>query len=264
MPHPSTPAVPTTVAQVIDRLRAIGEELPASDGVSVFNAMYLEVTERIAAELDAGTFRDGELMVELDVRFARLWLSAYDAGSADIAVPSPWAPLFEARRTPGLLRLQYALAGMNAHIEHDLPLAVVETCRARGVDLGDPGVREDYDAINAVLASVEGEIRRSFLTAIGQRLDDEVGPLVHLVSAWNIDKARDLAWVSAETIWATRDLARLSARFVTMLGHTVGMASRYLLTPVGRGLLLDSGRALDSGTYWADGIGQGAAVPRDG
>ena len=60
---------------------------------------------------------------------------------------------------------------------------------------------------------------------------------MHLVNAWNIDKARDLAWVSAETIWATRQLAQLSARYVAMLGHTVGLASRCLLTPVGRGLL---------------------------
>ena len=239
MPHPSTPAAPTTVPQVIDRLRTIGESLPATDGVAIFNAMYLEVTERIAAGLGTGAFRDDAFMTELDVRFARLWLSAYDAGSADVAVPAAWAPLFEERRTTGLLRVQFALAGMNAHIEHDLPLAVVGTCVARDVDLGDRAVREDYDAVNALLASVEGEIRRSFLTAIGQHVDDEVGPLVHLVSAWNIDKARDLAWVSAETIWAMRDLARLSARFVAMLGHTVGMASRYLLTPVGRGLLLE-------------------------
>jgi hypothetical protein len=238
MPHPSTPAAPTTVAQVIARLRAIAEALPASDGVAVFDAMYLDVTERIGAELEAGTFQDPELMTELDVRFAGHWLSAYDAGSAQVAVPSAWAPLFEARRTPGLLRVQYALAGMNAHIEHDLPLAVVETCRVRGVDLHEPAVRADYDAVNDVLAAVEGEIRRSFLTAIGEHVDDEVGPLVHLLSAWNIDKARDLAWVSAETIWATRHLERLSARFVAMLGHTVGMASRYLLTPVGRGVLV--------------------------
>ncbi len=58
--------------------------------------------------------------------------------------------------------------------------------------------------MNDILADAESEIRRSFLTEIGQHIDDEVGPLVHLVSAWNIDKARDLAWVSAETIWATQ------------------------------------------------------------
>ena len=42
-------SVPTTVDGVIARLRTIDAELPADDGVAVFNRMYLAVTERIAA-----------------------------------------------------------------------------------------------------------------------------------------------------------------------------------------------------------------------
>ena len=68
-------------------------------------------------------------------------------------------------------------------------------------------------------------------------MDKEVGPVVHLVSAWNIDKARDLAWVNVETLWALRSLELLRDRYVGMLGHTVGMGSRVLLTPVGPGSL---------------------------
>ena len=34
-------------------------------------------------------------------------------------------------QTTGILPIQFALAGMNAHIENDLPLAVVATCTAR-------------------------------------------------------------------------------------------------------------------------------------
>ena len=133
--------------------------------------------------------------------------------------------------------MQFALAGMNAHIEHDLPVALVATCRARDVPLDRRAVHEDYEAVNALLASVESDVRRSFLGEIGRFVDDETGPLVHLVNSWNIDKARDLAWVHAETMWATRHLRTISAGYVRMLGHTVGMASRCLLTPVGRTLL---------------------------
>jgi hypothetical protein len=226
------------VGEVIERLREIGLALPAGDGVAIFNAMYLRVTEQIATELEtASTFHDAGFMTELDVRFAGLWLSAHDAAAAGDKVPPAWAPLFEERSTAGLFDIQYALAGMNAHIEHDLPLAVVATCRSRGVTPRRRSVRQDYESVNDLLAAAEAEIRRSFLTQIGQHVDDEVGPLVHLVSAWNIDKARDLAWVSAETIWATRQLAKLSSRYVAMLGHTVGLASRCLLTPVGRSLM---------------------------
>lgn len=230
MPH----SLPTTVDGVIDRLRAIDHSLPAGDGVAVFNRMYLDVTERVAAAIDADDFADAGFMVELDVRFANLWLGAYEAVAAGRRPPSAWKPLFEERGTPGLLPIQYALAGMNAHIEHDLPLAVVETCRVRRTKPGATAVRRDYERVNDVLAGVESEIRRSFLTAVGRRVDEEVGPAVHLVSAWNIDKARDLAWVNVEMLWTLRELGLLRSRYVRMLGHTVGMGSRILLTTVVR------------------------------
>lgn len=225
---------PGTVEGVLGRLRDIRDSVPAADGVAVFNRVYLRVTELVAAELDGGaTFEDPGFMEELDVRFADLWLAAYDAAASGNRPPSAWAPLFEERHTPGILPIQYALAGMNAHIENDLPLAVLATCRSRGVTPHRESVHRDFEAVNHLLARVEAEIRRSFLTEVGQRLDDQVGPLVHLVSAWKIDKARELAWVHVETLWATSPLGQLSARYVAMLGHTVGMASRCLLTPVG-------------------------------
>ena len=62
-------------------------------------------------------------------------------------------------------------------------------------------------------------------------MDDRVGPVVHLLSTWNIDQARDLSWVTAETIWSLRRTDVLLDRFLDGLGHTVGMTSRALLIP---------------------------------
>ncbi|CAA9377820.1 MAG: hypothetical protein SCL6.09 [uncultured Nocardioidaceae bacterium] len=224
--------VPTTVAGVIARLREIDDELEPSDGVAVFNRMYLTVTERIGAMLDGSSgpspFTDDQTMAELDVRFAALWLHAYDGAAAGHRIPSAWRPLFEAR-AGGRLPVQYALAGMNAHIEHDLPIAVVRTCQSRG--LQPEQLHTDYELINDVLARCEAEIRRGFLDEVGQAVDDRVGPVVHVVSAWSIDKARDLSWVTAETIWALRNTDFLLGRFLSALDSTVGMSSRTLLTP---------------------------------
>jgi hypothetical protein len=229
-------SLPTSVDGVIDRLRGIQADLPAADGVAVFNRMYLEVTERVAGAIDAGDFADPGFMAELDVRFANRWLAAVDAEVGGARPVSAWRPLFEERATAGLLPIQFALAGMNAHIEHDLPLAVVETCRARGTDPAAPAVRRDYLHVNEELAAVESGIRRSFLTEIGRWVDEEVGPLVHLVSAWNIETAREVAWVNVETLWTLRGLSWLFDRYAGMLSHTVGMGSRTLLTPVARAL----------------------------
>ena len=217
---------------MIGRLRAIDEALPRADGVAVFNRVYLTVTEQVADGLEGRVFRDPAFMADLDVRFACMWLSAYDAAERGTTVPKAWSPLFEHRRTPGLLPIQFALSGMNSHIEHDLPLAVVDTCRSRGISPGRAAVRADYEAVNDILASVESGVRRSFLSDLGREIDDQVGPIVHLVNSWSIDKARDLAWVSVETLWALRRLDALADRYRGGLAHTVGMTSRYLLTPV--------------------------------
>ncbi len=228
---------PTTVADVLARLRDIDASTPPADGAAVFNGMYLRVTEGVATRLEqGGVFTDPQLMAELDVRFARLWLAAFDAAHAPAGgepVPKAWAPLFEQRANAGVWPIQFALAGMNAHIENDLPLAVVQTCHARGVGPDHPGVHADYERVNDLLASLESQIRRSFLTEIERRVDDRLGPLVHLVDSWNIDKARDLAWVTVETLWALRDLEALRGRYVATLARTVGMTSRCLLAPLG-------------------------------
>jgi hypothetical protein len=227
----STP-LPLTVEGVVDRLRTLQAGLPAGDGTGVFNRLYLDVTERVAAALHEDTFVDAGFMAEFDVRFAHLWIAAYDAVAGGAKAPAPWRPLFEERATRGVLPIQIALAGMNAHIEHDLPLAVVATCRVRSTSPASTAVRRDYETVNDVLATVEAGIRRSFLTSVGKRVDEEVGPVVHLVSAWNIDKARELAWVNVETLWTLRSFGLLRDRYVGMIAHTVGMGSRVLLTPV--------------------------------
>ena len=222
--------VETSVQDVIARLGRIDGELPHDDGAAVFNRMYLTVTEDVAAGLEgARVFRDPAFMEQLDVAFAALWFAAYDA-PAD-AVPAAWAPLFERRRDPGVLPIQFALAGMNAHIAHDLPVAVVATCERHGTSPDDADVHRDYDSVNDLLAGCESEVRRSFLTQVGRAADDRLGPVVHLVSSWNIDKARDVAWLNVEALWALRDVGPLAGRYREALAHTVGMASRCLLTP---------------------------------
>jgi hypothetical protein len=227
------PAAGSSVQDVIARLRRIDAELPPGDGAAVFNRMYLTVTEAVAAGLSRATvFTDPTFMEQLDVTFASLWIEAYDADArAANGVPKAWAALFERRHDRSVLPVQFALAGMNSHIGHDLAVAVVTTCLQRDTSPESPGVRDDYEAVNQLLAASESEVRRSFLTAAGRELDAHVGPVVHLVSSWKIDKARDVAWVNVEAMWAIRHLGTLAGRYRAALARTVGMGSRLLLTP---------------------------------
>jgi hypothetical protein len=76
----------------------------------------------------------------------------------------------------------------------------VPTCGAHGRTPTNQGVREDYEKLNDLLADVGAEIRRSFLTDVGQSVDDHLSPVAHLVTSWNTDKARDVAWVNVQTL----------------------------------------------------------------
>jgi Family of unknown function (DUF5995) len=221
---------PTTVAGVVTRMRAIATEVPPGDGAGVFNGMYLRVTETVLDRLNAGGFyHDDAFMADLDVRFAALWFAAYDATNH---VPRAWAPLFEARSQRRVLPIQFALAGANTHIEHDLPLAVVQTCAAHGRTPDSSGVREDYEKVNDVLADVEADIRRSFLDELERAVDDHLSPVAHLVSSWSIDKARDIAWVNVQTLWELQRVDSLFDTYAAGLARTVGMGSRLLLAPL--------------------------------
>jgi hypothetical protein len=222
-----------SVPAVIARLRHIDDELPAGDGAAVFNHVYLTVTEEVAAGLErARVFHDPVFMAHLDVTFAGLWLEAYDA--PETAVPKAWAALFERRNDRTVLPIQFALAGMNSHIAHDLPVAVVRTCRDLGASPRDAGVRDDYEKVNDLLAACEAKIRRSFLTEAGQAPEGHIAAVAHLISSWKIDKARDAAWVNVEVLWSMPSLGALADRYRGSLARTVGMTSRCLLTPIPR------------------------------
>ena len=115
-----------TVAQVIDRMEAIDAALTPRDGVASFNRLYLAVTLAVENEIARVRFRDTRFLASLDVAFANLYFAAL----ADTAkAPKAWAPLFEARNRRSIAPLQFALAGMNAHINRDLPVALADIWR---------------------------------------------------------------------------------------------------------------------------------------
>ncbi|MFG2908836.1 DUF5995 family protein [Kitasatospora sp. NPDC048286] len=217
-----------TIEQVVGRLREIGAALPPADGVAVFDRLYLTVTEAVLERLGTGYFADPSAVAELDVVFAGRYLRAVAADAAGQEPPACWRPLFALRAHPGVHPLQFALAGMTAHIQHDLPLAVVDTCRRRGC--GPADVEEDYRRINRVLAEVETAAREQLMP--GPDLLELAEPLTHLLGAWSVGAARESAWGAVETLWGLRHLPGAARAFATALDGSVGLLGRALLLPL--------------------------------
>ena len=217
------------VVAEMDRVRA---GMPRGDGVGVFLDVYRRVTALVALRVTDGTFQDPAFTEDLDVRFADLFLDVPADVVARRPVSAAWAPLVERRAVRGILPIQFALAGMNAHINHDLALAVVATCTARGVNPDHGSIHRDFEEVNAVLAEIVRPIRDSFLDHAIVEHGSAVAPLADLVSNFSIDKARDAAWVSALTLWHLRDIPMLEHAARDTLARTVGLVSRQLLVRV--------------------------------
>ncbi|MFE2278983.1 DUF5995 family protein [Streptomyces sp. NPDC059454] len=225
---PRCEQVLTPVDGVISRMRALDAALPARDGVAVFNRVYLTVTEAVDRRIDAGRFPDTRAAITLDVRFAERYLAAVDAVPKERRPPACWRPLFQFRRHPGVRPLQFALAGINAHIGHDLALAVVDTCRTLACEPVD--LEDEFDQVGDLLLSLEDRIREELTP--GPELLRIADPLTHLLGAWSLERARDAAWTAARALWALRGLPDVAGEFTERLDTAVGFAGRMLLTPL--------------------------------
>lgn len=231
VPPPGPPA--TTIADVIARMQATSAALEPTDGVACFNRMYLEVTQQVNQEVQQGTFGDPTFVSHLDVAFANLYFAALDSLSGPAsAVPTAWQPLLLDRSNPAIEPIQFALAGMNAHINHDLPIAVVSTCSELSTAPTDGFHHADYQKVDALLDAAEQSIRESFEPTDVRTVDDHVAAVVNLVANWSIASARDVAWNNAVALWDIRDHALATRLLLDSLAHIVAMASRGLLVAV--------------------------------
>ncbi|MGH2826512.1 MAG: DUF5995 family protein [Actinomycetota bacterium] len=224
---------PATITDVIARMRLIEAQLPPKDGVAQFNRMYLAVTEEVLRTSAGHGFQDPEFVERLDVVFANLYFKALeDHGLDPLTCPRCWIPLFESRGTARIAPIQFALAGMNAHINRDLVIAVVSTCRELGHDpRHDSPQYRDFNHINTLLARAQDKVEPWFKRGVLGILDRWLGRSDEVAQMWSIERARENAWIQAEALWLLREQRQLTDRFLLTLDRTVGLAGRGLLLP---------------------------------
>lgn len=184
------------IEAVAARMEQIAAPLGEDDGVRRFNELYLAVTRAVAAESASATFEDPRFISRLDVIFADLYFAAIEDDDGARELPRAWAPLFERRAATGIAPLQFAIGGMNAHINHDLALALVEV----GIDPERERRYADHTRVNEVLeiatATMKSEVSRRYapllsrLDRLGGRLDDDA-------TNFSIPRAREHAWTFA-------------------------------------------------------------------
>ena len=150
--------------------------------MACFNFMYLSVTEAVRDQLDR--FEDPEFVERLAVVFAEFYLAAYEADHDGAWVSKAWAPLFEGSRRKGVTPIQFALAGMNAHINNDLPWALMQTWDELGdADRPDSPEYRDFELVNRILEEVAVGVRATLESGLLRWLDRVLGRLDDIVAS---------------------------------------------------------------------------------
>jgi hypothetical protein len=221
----------STVEDVLSVMRAIDRTLPETDGVKWFNLLYLRVTEAVQAE--ASRWEDWPFLQRFDVVFAALYFDAIAAWDRDPAkTPHAWRPLLRARYLPGRAPIQFALAGMNAHINHDLAIALERLAALDDRYPSREGARySDFRRVNDILEHMEAALREQLATGLAGKIDRASGDVDSIVMMWNVRNAREAAWTNGELLWHLRATPRLKADYLAHLDHFASFAGRGLLVP---------------------------------
>jgi Family of unknown function (DUF5995) len=129
-----------SVAALVARMEADLASL--DDGRRYFHATYLRTTKAVGEEIERGGFADNAWLERWDVVFADLYLQALAAKSP----PRPWhIALDTARHRVDLPPLRHVLLGMNAHINYDLPQALLAVITPEEFDDADLMARREAD-----------------------------------------------------------------------------------------------------------------------
>ena len=221
-----------SVENVLGRLSALEAALrERSDRRAVFLTVYSRMTRAIRDRIEAGGFEDPAWMRRYTVAFAdyyRRAFLAFERGRLG-GVPAPWRVAFDtAVREAGLV-VQDAFLGINAHINYDLALTLVDV----GIDSDRRTKRADHRAVNDVLGRLV-DAQQDALAALYAPgvadLDATLGRLDEAFTLLGLTEGREQAWrVAVVTSDVGYRPVRAYARWV--LRATATGAAAFVLSP---------------------------------
>jgi len=215
---------------IIDLEAIIADSIATGNRAGYFAALYHKVTCRVKEGIVAGEFEDAARMEQLDVTFASRYITAYRQWQQKQPPTASWTLAFGIFSKSSKVVLQHLLAGMNAHINLDLGIAVVETANALNQPLNL--VHKDFNAINTILSSLTYEVINEL---------NQVSPLLSLAGLhaqnnsiliqFALSNARDGAWCFAEDLFGRKDQDYLN--LITKRDGDIHKLGTGIIGPVG-------------------------------
>jgi hypothetical protein len=225
--------IPESIDDVLRTMGIIADACIDGDGLKWFNGLYYQVTQAVQSRIASGGFGDPQWLAALDVQFARLYFGAFGSALSGQPAPECWQVLISSRNQALIARIQFALAGVNAYINHDLAQAIVSNCSATAtVPQHGSAQYNDYTVLNSTLDSlIETAKRELHVRLLGEVLPP-ASRLEDTIAAWSVSAARESAWNNAELLWHLQPTPRLASSFMGTLDGLTTVAGKALLVPV--------------------------------
>ncbi|MCG2587554.1 DUF5995 family protein [Rhodohalobacter sulfatireducens] len=185
-----------SVSEVIENFKWLENYfLNHNDLRGVFVTAYLHITQSIGAAIEEKTFQNNSWSQQYLICFANLYREAilnYEQGNLS-EVPKSWEIAFNLAKNGDGYIIQHLLLGVNAHINHDLALALHQV----SIDPNREEKYQDHTDINLILEKATDGLKRSVAekyAPILKRLDRGLGTIDDEITAFSIPKAREHSW----------------------------------------------------------------------
>lgn len=179
----------------------------SSDDKALFLRCYLMMTSNVLVAVNRHEFNDPIWVSTLLDRFADYYFVALRAYEDDpTSAPAVWQVAHNAARNPKISAMQKMLLGVNAHINFDLVLTLVDMLEGEWDSHTEElrnGRYADHCHINKIIGETIDAVQDEVLEPampIMDVIDKLLGPIderiiVHLISQW-----REKVWKNAATL----------------------------------------------------------------
>mgnify|MGYP005848538785 CR=1 FL=1 len=201
----------TNEQSVTDRMKALLQEWEqTADRRAIFLNCYMLMTQNMLAAIADGEFNDSTWMRTFLHRFADYYFEAVEAFELDSpATPAIWRLAHRAAREPKTLVLQNLFLGINAHINYDLVLTLVDMLDSEWAQLSEQQRQQrygDHCHVNQIISQTVDLVQDTVVERYAPFMDlvDKLfGSLDEQLTAYLISQWRTEVWEEAVRLLET-------------------------------------------------------------
>lgn len=154
-----------TADQVVQSLTRLEDFFRKTmDSRGLFVVAYVETTTSLKQRIqhqrqgEGQFFNDPDWIEQILLAFSNLYRQALFGSIQNLTIPAAWQIAFSKASDRGTLSIQHFMLGINAHVVHDLPLALYQA----NIGLGEEreAKHKDYNKVNDILRNATNSIQR--------------------------------------------------------------------------------------------------------